>query len=263
MRIRLSNPPVTEVVLTTYFDPILRSLKNEHVGRFWSTIELDFPRVEQKPPLSISNDQSDGLVSPDEIFPMPRYWFISKDSSEVIQIHKQAFTYNWRNFSDNAYPGFHERVMPAFDKYSQAFINFLRDHTGENEPQVNKCELTYVNTVEQCEYWTGPDDTSTVVPSFSTIEQIGREGPSNDFSHMYRYECSSKDEVQIAIRSARQRSNPDITALILQLEFTSDTLNRTRDEAVTWFPGAHRQISEIFAGITNPRIRQQYWGSNE
>ena len=263
MRIRLTNPPVTEVVLTVYFDPVLKSLRNEHVGRFWSSIESEFPRVEQKPPLSVSNDESDGLVVSDEVFPMPRFWFISRDNTEVVQIHKQAFTYNWRNYSDNPYPGFHERVMPAFDRYSEELVKFLRGHTNEHEPLVNRCELTYVNTIEQCEYWSGPDDTASVIPKFSLVAPIVSGDPTFDFNHMDRYQCSSTNQAQIAVRSARLRTNPETRALILQFEVTGNTGGTTRDNVVDWFVEAHDQISGIFLEVTNPEIRQQYWGSNE
>ena len=260
---RLSNPPVNEVVLTTYFDPVLKDLKNEHIGLFWSSIASQFPRVEQKPPLSISNDQDDAIVSPDEFFPMPRFWFISRDSSEVVQVHKQAFTYNWRNIREAAYPGFHERIKPAFDTYSDKFVRFLREFTDGASPVVSRCELTYVNAIEQCEYWSGPDDTVNVVPSFSVIEQVGFASADFDFNHTYRYQYSTENQLQIAIRSARQRGNNEVTGLILQLEMTGSTSGQSRDEASEWFVSAHDRITETFVGMTDPEIRKKHWGSDE
>ena len=143
MKIEFTKPPVNEVVLTTYFDPVLRGLKNEHIGLFWSWLASEFPRVEQNAPLSPSNSQNEDLVGSGEVFPMPRYWFVSGDRSEVIQVHKYAFTYNWRNIGNNPYPGFHDQIKPSFDNYSDLLRRFLREHTEDAAPVVNRCQLTY------------------------------------------------------------------------------------------------------------------------
>ncbi len=263
MRIQLSNPPVNEVILTVYFDPVLKDFKNEHVGLFWSSIASEFPRVEQKMPLSIANGQDDSFGSADEFFPMPRYWFVSRDSSEVIQVHKQAFTYNWRNVRETTYPGFHERVKPAFDAHSDAFARFLRENTPGAAPVVGRCELTYVNVITQCEYWSGPVDTANVVPSFSVIKDLGNTSADIDFNHTYRYQYSSENQLQIAIRSAKQRPTLDNTALILQFEIAGNTLGQTIDDTFVWFKDAHEEITRRFIGLTDPDVRKIHWGSNE
>ena len=262
MRIELTNPPVNEVVLTMHFDPPLKGFKSEHVGLFWSRVASEFPIVEQHPPLSISNDQGDNLVDPGEIFPMPRYWFISEDHSELIQVHKQAFTYNWRNVGENPYPGFLEKVKPGFDKYSDLLLQFLRDHTEEASPAVNRCALTYIDIIEQSEYWSGPDDTAKVVPSFSSLEGIG--SPIGfEFNHSNRYRFSPQDELQIGIRTVRQRQNPEMAGLLLQFEVTGGTTGKSRGELSEWFMQAHGTITDVFLGITDQTIRKEYWGSNE
>ena len=135
MRIELTNPPVNEVVLTTYFDPVLTGFKSEHVGLFWSLIASGFPHVEQNPPLAPSNDEGDDLVGPGEIFPMPRYWFVSEDHSEVIQVHKKAFTYNWRNVGNNPYPGFHEQVKPVLTNIENCFYGFCEITRKKHRPR--------------------------------------------------------------------------------------------------------------------------------
>ena len=267
MRIELTNPPVNEVVLTMHFDPVLKGFKSEHVGLFWSWVASEFPIVEQHPPLTITNAQGDDLVDPGEVFPMPRYWFISEDRSELIQVHKQAFTYNWRNVGENPYPGFLEKVKPGFDKYSDLLLQFLRDHTEEASPAVNRCALTYIDIIEQSEYWSGPDDTAKVVPSFSSLEGIGLEGIGSpigfEFNHSNRYRYSTQDELQIGIRTVRQRQNPEMAGLLLQFEMTGDTTGKSSEDISDWFMYAHERITDVFLGITDPTVRKEYWGSNE
>ena len=262
MKIELTNPPVNEVVLTMHFDPVLKGFKSEHVGLFWSSVASEFPIVEQHPPLSISNAQGDDLVDPGEIFPMARYWFISDDRSEVIQVHKQAFTYNWRNVGENPYPGFFETVKPRFEKFSDLLLGFLQDHIEEATPTVNRCALTYVDIIEQSEYWSGPNDTANVVPSFSLLNGIG-DPVDIDFNHSNRYRFSTQDELQIGIRTARQRQNPEMCGLLLQFEMSGDTTGKSRDELSEWFLKAHETITDVFLKITDLAIRKEFWGSNE
>lgn len=262
MKIELTNPPVNEVVLTMHFDPVLKGFKSEHVGLFWSAVASEFPIVEQHPPLSISNAQGDDLVDPGEVFPMPRYWFISEDRSELIQVHKQAFTYNWRNVGENPYPGFDQRIKPAFDKYGDMFLQFLSEHTEQALPRVNRCALTYIDIIEMSDYWSGPNDTANVVPSFSSLEGIGG-ATGFEFNHNNRYRFSSEDELQIGMRTVRQRHNPEVAGLLLQFEMSGDTTGKSRGDLTVWFMQAHQTITDVFLDITNETIRKEYWGSNE
>ena len=107
-----------------------------------------------------------------------------------------------------------------------------------------------------------PDDTTAVVPSFSVLEHVS-DHIAFEFNHLYRYQLSPQDELQVSIRSVRQRANPELAALLLQFEMTGDTTDKSRDDVSEWFIQAHEKITEVFVGITDPEIRKQYWGSNE
>ena len=128
----------------------------------------EYPIINQQAPIAGMLD----TIGP-EVFPMPRYWFISEDEVNLIQVQKNAFIFNWRRRNGD-YPHFFENLKPAFDKNFSVFEEFLRAETETTNLPIDLCELTYVNVIERCEYWSGPADTPNVIPSFC-VPDIGVE----------------------------------------------------------------------------------------
>ena len=91
---------------------------------------------------------------------MPRYWFVADDEISLIQLQKNAFIFNWRRRENNKYPHFNRSIKPDFDRLYSELESFLATDVDAEPISIDLCELTYVNTVEQCDYWTGPGDTS-------------------------------------------------------------------------------------------------------
>ncbi|MEN8132936.1 MAG: TIGR04255 family protein [Pseudomonadota bacterium] len=98
MTIRFKKPPINEVVMSTYFNPLIHGLRNEHIGLFWHSVKETFPYVSQHPPVGGMD-----ITMGQDIFPMPRYWMIAADDINLIQIQKNAFMFNWRRREDD-YP---------------------------------------------------------------------------------------------------------------------------------------------------------------
>ena len=145
MAIKFKTPPINELIISTFFNPPLANLRSEHIGLFWATIKKDFPIVSQQPPIAGGAD----IIGP-EVFPIPRYWFISEDQINLIQVQKNAFIFNWRRRNGD-YPHFFENLKPAFDKNFSVFEEFARAETETTNLPIDLCELTYVNAIERCE----------------------------------------------------------------------------------------------------------------
>ena len=148
-RVVFDSPPINEVVMATYFNPPLVDLRSQHIGLFWEEIRKEFPVVRQQVPVGVGPD-----IGPDEPFPMPRYWFIASDDINLVQIQKNAFMFNWRRRGQNQYPGFQD-IKLNFDRLYSDFENFLRHRIGISEVPVGLCELTYIDAIEECDYWHG------------------------------------------------------------------------------------------------------------
>ena len=90
MRREYESPPINELVVGVYFKPPLIGFRSEHAGLFWNKIRDRFPKASQQAPIASIID------APDEVFPLPRYWFIADDESFLIQVQRNALLANWR-----------------------------------------------------------------------------------------------------------------------------------------------------------------------
>lgn len=149
--IRFRQPPVTEVVFVVSFT-MPQPLKMAHFGLFWERIRMEFPRVEDNPPLpGIVPSPMDAppmqQVELSFLPPLRRVWFLDREGRDVIQIQDDRFIFNWkRNPSDTGYPGFVE-VNRRFEQHLGAFIRFLSEE-GLGTPTYTFLELIYVNHVD-------------------------------------------------------------------------------------------------------------------
>ncbi|MDE0431030.1 MAG: TIGR04255 family protein [Caldilineaceae bacterium] len=257
MSIEFANPPINEVVVSTYFSPQLSDFRSEHVGLFWDKIRKDFPVARQQPP--IASSVSVGLeVNAEEPFPMPRYWFVADDDISLIQIQKNAFMFNWRR-RDDAYPRFHENIKPSFDKNYGIFSEFVRTEIQDEEPAIDLCELTYINAVERCEFWDGPEDTKNIFPSFPLfslgIEVIG----FSEFNCNYSYRIEADMQLNIGIRNGIMARQADAPVLIFEIRASARLGQAKKSEADEWFERAHDSIVQSFVGMTHRDIQDKYW----
>lgn len=256
MDVAFDNPPINEVVIAAYFNPPLVEFQSQHVGLFWGQIKDEFSVVQQQLPLGVGGNAPD----PDEPFPMPRYWFITEDDVYVVQVQKDAFILNWRRRNNRRYPGFSRDVKLAFDRLYGKFDAFLQREVGAQEISVDLCELSYVDTIVQCDYWRGPGDTRYVFPSFSNLL------PSIDDTENFAFDCSYTHPVRndLAI-SARLRTMVDTqksnqSMLVLEMKASTRFGGVPKAETDSWFQEAHDAILKYFMEMTNQEVQRRHWG---
>ena len=262
MSITFENPPINEVVVSTYFTPQLSDFRSEHVGLFWEKIREEFPVARQQPPTA--SLMASGLdVNADELFPMPRYWFIADDDISLIQIQKDAFMFNWRR-RDDAYPRFHRDIKPTFDRYYGLFSEFVREEVQIEAPSIDLCELTYINALERCEFWEGPQDTTKVHPFISN--SLSRHKCFSDLRNSTAITITESKPIcnLISVYEAELwRSKMDAPVLIFEIRASARLGQVTKSEADEWFERAHDCIIRCFAGMTDQDIQRSYWELQE
>lgn len=243
------SPPVSEVVLATYFKPAL-DLRTEHVGVYWSQIKSEFPLTRQQPPVGAE------MLGGADVFPMPRYWFIAEDGVSLIQVQKNAFMFNWRR-QDEMYPTYRS-IKPDFDKQYTRFVDFVRTEVP-SELTIGLCELTYVNSVRQCEYWQGPQDTKKIIPSFSMLLDGRDRWSSAGFESNFVFRMESAMHMQVSIRSGITVQEPRVPILIFEVKASEEVANIKKSEADDWFDRAHGVIMECFLDMTSQRVQKEHW----
>ena len=251
--IAFENPPINEVVVSTYFNPPLSDLRSEHIGLFWEKIKNEFPVVRQQPPVGIGPE-----VSANEPFPMPRYWFIADSGINLLQVQKNAFMFNWRR-RDDEYPRFHRNIKPTFDRYYGLFSEFIRTETNIADLTVDLCELVYINALDRCEYWTGPQDTTKIIPSFSILAPGIDASESPEFNCNFAYRISTDLQLNIGIRIGIRAQQQDSPVLVFEIKASGRVGQIAKPGTDEWFERAHDAIIKCFLDMTSRNIQNRFW----
>ncbi|MFP3941453.1 MAG: TIGR04255 family protein [Thermoanaerobaculia bacterium] len=153
------RPPLTEVVLGVQFEP-LAGFGSVHSGLFWERIRESFPRVEERPTLQPVIERFGGRPARDlgvrwqvlDVPPPIRYWFLTEQGDQLIQLQSDRFLHNWRKRGpEDTYPRY-EGIRQSFERELSLFQSFLTDH-GLSHPEPNQCEVTYVNHIFPGDVW--------------------------------------------------------------------------------------------------------------
>ena len=73
-------------------------------------------------------------------------WFLTVDGTQLIQIQRDRFAFNWRKLdTDRQYPHY-DQVRDDFVRQLEKFLGFLREE-GLEDPNPDQVELTYVNHI--------------------------------------------------------------------------------------------------------------------
>ena len=259
MNLRFKNPPINELVIGTYFDPPLYALRSEHIGLLWARLRDEFPTVQQREPLG-GWAAAHETVMPigSEFLIMPRFWFISENESNLIQVQKNAFLLNWRK-RESEYPHFTEHLKPNFDKYYDVFDEFAREDVGVGDLQIGRCELTYVDLIQPCDYWKGPEDTSKLIPSFVVPDFGSAHGVAPAFDCGYRFEPVAGVQLHVAIRTAEAADDPGSPCLVLEFKAIGDMSGVPKSSTERWYKQAHDTIVACFLNMTSQEIQRTYW----
>ena len=257
MAVEFSNPPINEVVLATYFNPAVANLRNEHVGLLWEKIRYDFPTVQQQPPLP-PRPGTDPNILGTEFFPMPRYWFVGRDDTYVIQIQKDAFIFNWRRRGSSVYPGFDSNIKPTFDKYYNLFAEFVGTEMNQPNLSIELCELTYINSIDLCDLWLSLEDTPNVIPSFSLPKPRADANPLF-FNCGYVYDVGSDTTLNLGFRTVPLPGAPETTKLVVEIKLMGRTQEKTKPAADRWFQMSHDRVNNCFVNITSREMQERYW----
>lgn len=154
-----ASPPVVEVALGIQFDPLV-DLHTPRLGLLWKRFRDRFPRIEERSLLEPSVEQFSDAPSTGfqlrlealDVPPPPRLWFISEDGTQLLQVQRDRFVYNWRKVTDtDPYP----RYSQMRETFAGA-LDELRRYLEEEKvgPLVpNQCEVTYVDAMVSGAGW--------------------------------------------------------------------------------------------------------------
>jgi uncharacterized protein (TIGR04255 family) len=167
-----TNPPVEETALSIQFAPI-QKFGAPHFGLFWAQIRNEFELFSVQAPIANETEQFDISVRhrPHVGFqlltePDLRCWFLDKSENRLIQIQRDRFVHNWRRVTGTeAYPRYPQTRETLLSHWVR-FLSFLKSENLDS-PEVNQCEVNYVNHIALGSGWRDYGELNKVVAPWS------------------------------------------------------------------------------------------------
>jgi uncharacterized protein (TIGR04255 family) len=256
VKIKFKNPPINELIIGAYFNPPLIELRAEHIGLFWDKIRDQFPKISQQSPIVGQGEATDELLSAgsDEIYPLPRFWFVQDDESMLLQLQRNAFLLNWRK-REKVYPHF-ESIKQDFDRLYGLFSDFV-DQQLKISLIVEMRELTYTNLVKAGPHWSGPDDIPSIIPSFRA-PGVGNKSPLAAVLQTTTWEIAKDMRLAVKIQSGTEIKT-QLSVLLFELSAKGSPAAETKTEIDRWYDRAHECTGKAFISMTSDKIRNNVW----
>lgn len=243
------------------FEP-LTSFRSVHYGEFWQQIKRDYPRTEDRPPLSDLHEIQEGTQMKTEgmldLPPHRRVFYIDSSGNFLLQVQQSRFLSNWRKRGpDDTYPSY----VAAFSRFLdgwKAFVDFANS-ACLNVPLANQYELTYINHIPEGEY-PFPEGVEHYLPLFSWKSAQTAKFLSPPEGAMIRLRFAlpeSRGRLHVTINHG-VRTDDNKSVLIIDLTARGPAKPDWADMN-EWFALAHEWIVRGFTGLTSPTAHLK-WG---
>lgn len=256
-----NKPPVIETVLGMQFSPF-KSFGIPHFGLYWSKILVDYPRFEVQPPLTrIVEEFKEKPFKPSnveiELAPIPevRCWFITHSENHLIQIQNDRFIYNWRKVKDKEEYPHYDSIKPEFVKEWKRFCQFLEE-IKLGIPDINQCEITYVNHIEIGKGWKSYGDLNKVCACWSGVSSGNFLTEPEMVSLNTRYVMPERKGRLYIIMQPGIRRQDAKEILQLQLIARGKPPSSKLEDILEWFDLGHEWIVRGFTDFTTNNMHQ-------
>jgi uncharacterized protein (TIGR04255 family) len=256
--------PVIETVLSIQFSPLTK-LSVPHFGLYWERIRQHFPLNEMKPPIMhIVEDFPGPQSSPPgglEEFPnekMVRYWFLTERKDSFVQLQQDRFLYNWQRIEpSDPYPRY-QNIRQNFLVEWNAFLQFLEAEKLPR-PEVDQCEVTYVNHIPYDDGWKTYRELNRVV-SYWSGRTSGQWLPDPEkVTINLRYKMPDHlGRLYISLQPVI-RARDGVEVLQLNLTARGAPVSSKTEDIFKWLNQGRTWIVEGFTDFITPHM-QERWG---
>jgi uncharacterized protein (TIGR04255 family) len=176
------NPPVIEVSVGYLFSG-LQNYTSLRAASFHTDLKDEYPIVEEHPPLgptfetfgSVDAGSAQIRFELMEGAVRPRFFFVSQDQAELVQLQGDRIHYNWRKTTSEAgyprFPQIRERFIRAWSKL-QSWAQ--KEELGQ--PSVTQCEVVYVNRIPLLDSGDKPCGLSSIFHWLTGLPGITEDG---------------------------------------------------------------------------------------
>jgi uncharacterized protein (TIGR04255 family) len=258
------RPPVTETILGVQFVP-LHGFTLPYMGLYWGEVRDRYPGQEVKPPLppvmedlsSAPQEARIGISLSSE--PDARCWLIDETSTQLIQVQRDRFIRNWRKGQPpyDSYPRY-TTLRPEFERDWTLFGQFL-EREGLGVPEINQCEVTYINHIELGAGWDSIGDAHRVLAILNSHDhQTFLPAPEMVTMNVRYLMPARRGRLHVATQPVVRRADG---RQVLQLALTARGKpdSSRLEDVVAWFDQGHEWIVRGFVDLTTPAMHA-IWG---
>jgi uncharacterized protein (TIGR04255 family) len=262
------RPPLDEVVLGIQFSDM--PFRNHHAGLLWQLFP-EYPLVEEQPPIgAVFETFGSTFPVPDipkfQIMTAPdalRYWFISEDKCQLLQVQPDRLIHNWRRRrEEDEYPRY-ENVRHRFVAEVGKVQGFFIDR-GWGEIRTNQCEVTYINII-------GPSDAvADPVRDLAEILTFVKEQYSDgNLSHIERGQLQMSflmekgdggeplGRLHVATKPVMKQLN-GAQALQLTITARGRPSGESVEAALQWLDVGRVAVVKAFASLTTKKMHKAW-----
>ncbi|MBM2847026.1 MAG: hypothetical protein HW407_2338 [Bacteroidetes bacterium] len=257
------QPPVFETVLGVQFS-VAREFPTRLFGAHWERIKSRFPHIEIQPPIAPAFEELELPLAPPRFGlqfvaePQFRCWFIGSSETKLLQVQRDRFLHNWRKVKEeDVYPHYHQ-IKPKFEEEWIGFRAFLSQE-GFEKPEVNQCEITYVNHIEIGDDWKGLGELNKAIACWSGIYSGDfLEQPETLSLNVSYVMPGKKGRLHIAAQPAIRRQD---AKEVLQLTLTArgKPASSHLEDISGWLDLGHEWIVRGFTDFTTEKMHE-LWG---
>ncbi len=256
-----SSPPVIETVLGVQFSP-LSSFQVPHFGLFWNLVRQAYPHVEVQPPLGPEFEQFIPKDTRGEVQirfeagpPDLRCWFKNQEQTHLIQVQRDRFVVNWRKVTgQEVYPRYIQ-FRPRFKSEWTEFCEFLKQENLET-PQVNQCEVTYVNHFESGKEFRSFGEIHKIFEVWSELPAEGFLPAPESVRFNIRFLLpDQKGRMHVVVEpKLRTGDGKEVWQVTLTCRGKPDS--QTTEDILNWFDLGHEWIVQGFTQLTTHEMHQ-------
>jgi len=238
-----------ETVLGIQFDPI-QNWSLLDFGLLWNELKDDYPMHETKPPVGVP-DAGEVIFqfNGDNQLPL-RLWLHHKDGKKLIQVQTDRFLHNWRKYvPDQPYPRYSDSIRPSFELEWKRFTNFLESR-NMSVPNINSCEIAYVNRFEESKEWNSLDELPRIVNLWAgTAHSSFLPTPSlAAFQTVYPLENIVGGSLSVTCQPVSEKDGKRSFHMVLQV--SGQVKSSNLEDVLYFFDSGHKWIVETFDEIT-------------
>jgi uncharacterized protein (TIGR04255 family) len=249
-------PPVVEVALGVQFAPLARVLPID-LGDLTASWRTDFPIVQEQLPLAPAVEAA---VAGDRPFqfvlgpgPQSRFWFLSEDQHDLIQLQRDRLVVNWRGLEEGSIYPRYKHVRDLFARASADLERFLVERK-EGPLNVVQAEVNYINAIDPRD---PPGDPHFLLSWWKPMARHHLASPNQtDFTLMFDVDDLGAPPVRMYVDLHPAQRDDGRPVTFLTLTVRGAPAEGTMAASLAFMDGARSHIVRSFDEMTTDEMHE-------